>query len=152
MAARKLMDGHMMPTVAQMMAVSCFEACHYMGMPDCRFALAETVIYLSLAPRSNAVAVAIDSALEDASKMLAEQVPLHLRNAPTRMMKDLGYAKGYQYAEDADEKVTKMQCLPDSLKDKHYFEPGNLGSEQFYRKRLDAIRDWKAGRREQPPF
>ena len=137
---------------AQMMAVSCFEACHYMGMPDCRFALAETVIYLSLAPRSNSVAVAIDSALRDASEMLAEQVPLHLRNAPTKMMKDLGYAKDYQYAEDADEKVTKMQCLPDSLKDKRYFEPGNLGSEQYYRKRLDAIRDWKAGRRSEPPF
>jgi putative ATPase len=96
---------------AQMMAVSCFEACHYMGMPDCRFALAETVIYLSLAPRSNAVAVAIDAALEDASKMLAEQVPLHLRNAPTKMMKDLGYAKDYQYAEDADEKVLGIELL-----------------------------------------
>ena len=137
---------------AQLMAVSCFDACHYMGMPDCRYALAETVIYLSLAPRSNTVAVAIDSAMEDASKMLAEPVPLHIRNAPTRLMKDIGYGKGYEYAEGTEEKVTRMQCLPDSLKDRHYYEPGALGSEQFYRKRIDAIREWREGKREKPPF
>ena len=137
---------------AQMMAVSCFDACHYMGMPDCRFALAETVIYLSLAPRSNTVAVAIDTAMEDASKMLSEPVPLRIRNAPTRMMKDLGYGKGYEYAEGTEEKITKMQCLPDSLKDKRYYEPGSLGSETYYRKRIDAIRDWREGRTDKPPF
>ncbi len=137
---------------AQLMAVSCFQACHSMGMPDCRFALAETVVYLSLAPRSNTVAVAIDTAMEDARKMLAEPVPLHLRNASTKLMEDAGYAKGYQYAEGTEEKITRMRCLPESLKDKHYYEPGSLGSEQFYRKRLDAIREWRAGRREDPPF
>ncbi len=137
---------------AQLMAVSCFQACHSMGMPDCRFALAETVVYLSLAPRSNTVAVAIDTAMEDARKMLAEPVPLHLRNASTKLMENAGYGKGYQYAEGTDEKITRMRCLPESLKDKHYYEPGSLGSEQFYRKRLQAIRDWREGRREDPPF
>ncbi len=137
---------------AQLMAVSCFQACHSMGMPDCRFALAETVVYHSVAPRSNTVATAIDTAMEDAKKMLAEPVPLHLRNASTKLMEDAGYAKGYQYAEGTEEKITRMRCLPESLKDKHYYEPGSLGSEQFYRKRLDAIREWRAGRREDPPF
>jgi len=137
---------------AQMMAVSCFEACRSMGMPDCRYALAETVIYLSLAPRSNSVAVAIDAALEDARNSIADPVPMHLRNAPTKLMEQVGYSKGYEYAEGTEEKITKMQCLPRAFKDRRYYEPGVLGSEQFYRKRLTAIRDWRDGKREEPPF
>ncbi len=136
---------------AQVMATSCFYACKNMGMPECRFALAETVAYLALAPRSNSIGVAIDRALEDVRSRPAEPVPMHLRNAPTNLMKDLGYGKNYQYAEDTDEKITKMQCLPDSLKDRKYYEPGDKGNEVYYRKRLDGIRDWRAGLREDPP-
>lgn len=137
---------------AQLIAVSCFDACRFMGMPDCRYALAETAVYLSLAPRSNSLAVSIDTALEDARRDLAEPVPMHLRNAPTELMEKVGYSKGYEYAEGTEEKITRMQCLPDSKKGTKYYEPGQLGAEQQYRRRLNAIRDWKEGRREDPPF
>lgn len=136
---------------AQVMAASCFECCHDMGMPDCRFALAETVIYLSLAPRSNSVAMAIESAMADAEKMIAEPVPLHLRNAPTKLMQDIGYSKGYQYAEGTDEKITRMQCLPNGIKDKRYYKPGRLGAESGYGEKLEHIRMWREGG-EDPPF
>ncbi len=136
---------------AQVMATSCFYACKNMGMPECRFALAETVAYLALAPRSNSIGVAIDRALEDVRSRPAEPVPMHIRNAPTKLMKDLGYGKNYQYAEDTADKITKMQCLPDSLKDRRYYEPGDKGNEVYYRKRLDGIRDWRADLREEPP-
>lgn len=137
---------------AQLIAVSCFDACRFMGMPDCRYALAETAVYLSLAPRSNSLAVSIDTALEDARRDLAEPVPMHLRNAPTELMEKVGYSKGYEYAEGTGEKVTRMQCLPDGKKGTRYYEPGTLGAEQQYRRRLNAIRDWKEGRRDEPPF
>lgn len=136
---------------AQVMAVSCFYACKNMGMPDCRYALAETVAYLSLAPRSNSVAMAIDTALADVRSRPADPVPMHIRNAPTKLMESLGYGKDYQYAEDTEEKITRMQCLPDSLKDRRYYEPGDKGNEVYYRKRLDAIREWRDGRRDEPP-
>ncbi|MCQ2079107.1 MAG: replication-associated recombination protein A [archaeon] len=136
---------------AQVMATSCFYACKNMGMPDCRYALAETVAYLALAPRSNSIAMAIDRALSDVRNRPAEPVPMHIRNAPTKLMKDLGYGKNYQYAEGTDEKITKMQCLPDSMRDVIYYQPGDKGNEVFYRKRLDAIREWRAGKRDEPP-
>ena len=136
---------------AQVMATSCFYACKNMGMPECRYALAETVMYLSLAPRSNSVAVAIDTALADVHNRPADPVPLHIRNAPTKLMKNLGYGAGYEYAEGTEEKITRMQCLPDSLKDRRYYEPGDRGNEVYYRKRLDAIREWREGKREEPP-
>ncbi len=136
---------------ALLMATSAFFACRNMGMPECRYALAQTVIYLSLAPRSNSVAVAIDRALSDVRNRPAEPVPMQLRNAETKLMEQLGYGKGYQYPEGTEEKITKMQCLPDSLKDAVYYSPGDRGNEAYYRKRLEAIRDWKAGRRDDPP-
>ena len=136
---------------AQVMATSCFYACKNMGMPECRYALAETVAYLALAPRSNSIAVAIDRALSDVRNMPAAPVPMHIRNAPTKLMKNLGYGKGYEYAEGTDEKITRMECLPDELKGTRYYEPGDKGTEVYYRKRLDAIRDWREGRREDPP-
>lgn len=137
---------------AQMMAVSCFDACRFMGMPDCRYALAETAVYLSLAPRSNSLAAAIDRALADAGRDMAEPVPMHLRNAPSELMRQVGYAAGYEYAEGTQEKVTRMRCLPEGKKDERYYVPGSLGAEQQYRRRLDAILDWKQGRRKEPPF
>ena len=136
---------------AQIMASSCFQCCHDMGMPDCRYALAETVVYLSLAPRSNSIATAIDTAMQDAEKMFAEPVPLHLRNAPTELMKDIGYSKGYQYAEDSEEGITRMQCLPNSLKGREYYVPGNFGREKEYGDLLGRIRRWRAGNGD-PPF
>ena len=136
---------------AQVMATSCFYACKNMGMPECRYALAETVMYLALAPRSNSVAVAIDSALADVRSRPADPVPMHIRNAPTKLMKNLGYGAGYEYAEGTEEKITRMQCLPDSLKDRRYYEPGDRGNEVYYRKRLDGIREWREGKREEPP-
>jgi putative ATPase len=136
---------------AQVMATSCFYACKNMGMPECRYALAETVAYLALAPRSNSIAVAIDAALSDVRNSPAEPVPMHIRNAPTKLMKNLGYGKGYEYAEGTEEKITRMQCLPDALRDRRYYEPGDRGNEVYYRKRLDAIRDWRAGKRDDPP-
>ena len=136
---------------AQVMATSCFYACKNMGMPECRYALAETVMYLALAPRSNSVAMAIDAALHDVRTRPADPVPLHIRNAPTKLMKNLGYGKGYEYAEDTEEKITRMECLPDSLKGRRYYEPGDKGNEVYYRKRLDGIREWREGKREEPP-
>ena len=136
---------------AQVMATSCFYACKNMGMPECRYALAETVMYLALAPRSNSVAMAIDAALHDVRTRPADSVPLHIRNAPTKLMKNLGYGKGYEYAEDTEEKITRMECLPDSLKGRRYYEPGDKGNEVYYRKRLDGIREWREGKREEPP-
>lgn len=136
---------------AQVMATSCFFACKNMGMPECRYALAETVMYLALAPRSNSVAMAIDAALHDVRTRPADPVPLHIRNAPTKLMKDLGYGKDYEYAEGTDEKITKMECLPDSLRGRRYYEPGDKGNEVYYRKRLDAIREWREGKRADPP-
>ena len=133
------------------MATSCYYACQELGEHECRTILAETAIYMSLAPRTNGVPMALGRAFWDVHHNPAEPVPMQIRNAPTKLMKQLDYGKGYQYAEDADEKMTKMQCLPDSLKDRRYYEPGPKGDERFYRRRLDAIRDWRSGKRENPP-
>ena len=116
-------------------------------MPECNVILAETVIYLSLAPKSNAAYVAYEEAASDASKQLAEPVPLQIRNAPTRLMKDLGYGEGYQYAHDFDDKLTAMVCLPDNLKDKRYYRPGQEGFEAKYSARLEQILAWKKAHR-----
>ena len=112
---------------ALQLAVSAYDACHYIGMPECTDALAEAVIYMSVAPKSNAVDVAYAMARQDALQMLDEPVPLVIRNAPTKLMKDLGYGDGYQYAHDTEDKLTNMQCLPDSLKDKEYYRPTKQG-------------------------
>ena len=133
------------------MATSCYYACQELGEHECWTILAETAIYMSLAPRTNGVPMALGRAFWDVHHNPAEPVPMQIRNAPTKLMKQLDYGKGYQYAEDADEKMTKMQCLPDSLKDRRYYEPGPKGDERFYRRRLDAIRDWRSGKRENPP-
>ncbi len=138
-------------STALRMATSCYYACQELGERECALILAETAIYLSLAPRTNAVPMAIGHAMWDVHHNPAEPVPMQIRNAPTRLMKEAGYGRGYQYAEDSAEGVTRMQCLPDSLKDRRYYEPGPKGDERFYRRRLDALRDWKAGRRKDPP-
>ena len=105
--------------------------------------LAHAVVYLSLAPRSNAVYQAILSAKADARERLAEPVPLQIRNAETGLMKELQYGKGYQYAHDADERLTNMECLPESLAGRRYYLPGEQGSEARVKQRLDAILAWR---------
>jgi len=124
-------------------AVAAYQACHYIGFPECNVHLTEAVIYLSLAPKSNAMETAYLAAAADARNMLAEPVPLVIRNAPTRLMKDLDYGKGYQYAHDAKDHITNMQCLPDTLLGKEYYHPTEQGMESRFRERLDWIKNWK---------
>ena len=130
---------------ALQMAVAAYQACHFIGMPECTVHLTQAVIYLSLAPKSNAMEVAYNEAKEDALKQLAEPVPLNIRNAPTKLMKDLDYGKGYIYAHDTEEKMARMQCLPDSLKDRVYYRPTGLGQEAELKERAERIRRWKNG-------
>ena len=124
---------------AMEIAVAAYQAAHFIGMPECAVHLAEAVIYMSLAPKSNAVDVAYMRAKSDALNTLAEPVPLNIRNAPTRLMKELGYGKGYKFAHDYEDKVADMQCLPDSLKDRTYYIPGTEGVEPRFKARLDEI-------------
>lgn len=124
-------------------AVSVYQACHFIGMPECNVHLAHAVIYLSLAPKSNAVDAAYHDAARDAKEMLAEPVPLHIRNAPTKLMKDEGYGKGYKYAHNYEDKLTDMQCFPDSLIGTEYYHPTNQGTEAKVKERLEQIKAWK---------
>lgn len=124
-------------------AVSAYQACHFIGMPECSVHLTEAVVYMSLAPKSNALYVAYERAKKDALTMLVEPVPLVIRNAPTKLMKELDYGKGYQYAHDTADKLTNMQCLPDSLLGKEYYFPTEEGTEAKFKARLEEIKDWK---------
>lgn len=128
-------------------AVAAYQACTFLGMPECNVHLTHAVVFCSLAPKSNALEVAYNTAKEDAIKMIDEPVPLHIRNAETSLMKDLGYGKGYVYAHDTKEKVSAMQCLPDSLKDKHYYNPTEQGVEKRVKERKNAIEAWKKQQR-----
>ena len=136
---------------AVQLAVACYQACHYIGMPECSVHLTEAVVYMSLAPKSNAIDVAYMRAKNDALNTLAEPVPLVIRNAPTRLMKELDYGKGYQYAHDAPQKLTSMQCLPDSLVGRAYYRPTEQGLEAKYRERLQQIKAWKRQHRDGQP-
>lgn len=124
-------------------AVAAYQACHFIGMPECSVNLTHAVIYLAMAPKSNAMELAYNEAKVDAQKHLNEPVPMNIRNAPTRLMKDLGYGKGYVYAHDTKEKMAAMQCLPDALKDKTYYHPTEQGLEARYKARLQQIKEWK---------
>lgn len=124
-------------------AVAAYQACHFIGMPECSVNLTHAVIYLAMAPKSNAMELAYNEAREDARKHLNEPVPMNIRNAPTRLMKDLGYGRGYVYAHDTKEKMAAMQCLPDTLKDRTYYHPTEQGLEARYKARLQQIKDWK---------
>lgn len=121
-------------------AVAAFHSAHFIGMPECSTSLAQAAVYLALAPKSNAVYKAYMEAREDALKTLAEPVPMHLRNAPTKLMKELGYDEGYKYAHDFENKVAAMQCLPDSLAGKDYYRPTKEGEENLYRKRKNQLK------------
>ena len=125
-------------------AVAAFHACHFIGMPECSVHLTEAVVYMSMAPKSNSLDVAYAMAKKDALTMLAEPVPLVIRNAPTKLMKELDYGKGYQYAHDYEDKLTNMQCLPDSLLGREYYHPTEEGVEAKIKVRLEQIKDWKS--------
>lgn len=128
-------------------AVAAYQACHFIGMPECSVHLTQAVVYLSMAPKSNSLYMAYERAKKDALNMLAEPVPLVIRNAPTRLMKELDYGKGYQYAHDTEDKLTSMQCLPDSLLGKEYYLPTEEGVEGKIKTRLQEIKDWKKSHR-----
>jgi putative ATPase len=119
------------------------DAVDFLGMPEGNLALAQAVVYLAVAPKSNALYTAYNQVQEDVESTAAEPVPLHLRNAPTGLMKNLGYGQGYQYAHDLQEKVADMQCLPDNLKDRRYYQPTNEGVEKRIRERMEEIRRTK---------
>ncbi len=125
------------------LAVAAYQACHFIGMPECSVHLTQAVVYMSLAPKSNSLYIAYETAKKDAIKELSEPVPLVIRNAPTKLMKDLDYGKGYQYAHDTEEKLTNMQCLPDSLLGKEYYYPTQQGLEAKYKAKLEKIKEWK---------
>jgi putative ATPase len=116
------------------------DAVDFIGMPEGNLALAQAVVYLSVAPKSNALYTAYGDVQQDVEQTAADAVPLHLRNAPTRLMKALGYGQGYQYAHDLDAKVADMQCLPDNLRDRVYYRPTNEGIEKRIRERMEQIK------------
>ena len=124
-------------------AIDAFEACRLIGMPECSVHLTQAVVYMSLAPKSNALYMAYESAKKDALTQLSEPVPLVIRNAPTKLMKELDYGKGYEYAHDAKDKLTAMQCLPDSLEGRRYYRPDGKGEEGEFKDRLERIIEWK---------
>jgi putative ATPase len=126
------------------------DAVDFIGMPEGNLALAQAVVYLSVAPKSNALYAAYGAVQEDVENTAAEPVPLHLRNAPTGLMKTLGYGQGYQYAHDTESKVSDMQCLPDHLRDRTYYHPTNEGIEKRIRERLEDIQRRRKQASQQP--
>ncbi len=130
---------------ALQVAVAAYQACHFLGMPECDVHLTHAVVYLSMAPKSNALYMACEHAKEDVRTLPAEPVPLQICNAPTALMKELDYGKGYVYAHETQEKLSKMKCLPDSLADKRYYLPTEEGKEKAVKERLEEILAWKNG-------
>jgi putative ATPase len=124
-------------------AVNVYQACHYLGVPECDVHLTHAVTYLSMAPKSNALYAACEQVKKDIRDLPAEPVPLQIRNAPTKLMKDLDYGRGYMYAHDYEAKVTTLECMPDSLKGRQYYHPTTQGLEAKYKERYENIKKWK---------
>ena len=133
------------------LTVAAYQACHFNGMPECNLNLTQAVIYLSLAPRSNAVYTAYEAANKDTVSQLAEPVPLNIRNAPTRLMAELHYGEGYTYAHDTKEKIAHMTCLPESLKERRYYLPTDEGQEHIMKERLERSRAFRLETQEPAP-
>ncbi|QHS51557.1 replication-associated recombination protein A [Edaphobacter sp. 12200R-103] len=129
------------------LCLSAKDAMHFLGHPEGELALAQAVVYLALAPKSNAVYVAYNTVRGDIQATAAEPVPLHLRNAPTKLMKDLNYGKNYQYAHDVEGRVADMECLPPSLAGRHYYVPTSEGREKLLAQRMEEIARIKASKR-----
>ncbi len=136
-------DVGMADSQALQVAVAAYQASHFNGMPECDVNLTHAVVYLSMAPKSNALYVGYGKARKDARDMLTEPVPLHIRNGVTELMQNLHYGEGYQYAHDVENKITDMQCLPDSLIGKRYYEPTMQGLEMQVSERLSEIKQMK---------
>jgi putative ATPase len=128
--------------------VAAKDAVHFMGMPEGNTALAQAAIYLATAPKSNAVYAAYNQAAEDAHRDVAQPVPLHLRNAPTKLMKDLEYGKGYKYAHSEADAIADMSCLPSALQGRKYYEPKERGFEKEIKRRLDGWEEIKRKRKD----
>ncbi len=131
---------------AMQLCVAAYQACHFIGMPECTVHLTHAVTYCALAPKSNALDAAYNCAAADAQNTLAEPVPLQIRNAPTRLMKELGYGKDYKYAHDFEDALTTMKCLPDALEGRQYYRPTEYGQEQRVKERMEQIEAWRRGR------
>jgi len=129
------------------LCLSAKEAIDFLGSPEGDLALAEAVVYLCLAPKSNSVYTAYGAVQQEIEQTRQEPVPLHLRNAPTKLMKELNYGKGYRYAHDEEGKVADMDCLPDSLKGRSYYHPTQEGREKLLAQRMEEIRRLRAGKR-----
>lgn len=140
-------DVGMADSRALQVAVAAYQACHFLGMPECDVHLTHAVTYLAMAPKSNALYQACEECKKDVKKGHAEPVPLWLRNAPTRLMKELNYGAGYQYAHDTEDKLTDMECLPESLRGREYYRPGVQGEEKNVKERLAAVKEWKKDRK-----
>ena len=136
-------DVGMADSQALQVAVAAYQACHFLGMPECDVHLTHAVVYLSMAPKSNALYTACEAAKKDVRTLRAEPVPMQIRNAVTGLMKEQGYGKGYEYAHDTEEKLTRMQCMPDSLKDRTYYHPTQEGEEKKTAERLEKIRKFR---------
>ena len=136
-------DVGMADSQALTVAIGAYQASHFIGMPECSVHLTHAVVYLSAAPKSNALYMAYEAAKRDALSQLAEPVPLQLRNAPTSLMKELHYGEDYLYAHDTEEKLTRMECLPESMKGRRYYRPTKEGAEAKTAERLQRIREWK---------
>jgi putative ATPase len=121
-------------------ALDAREAFDFIGLPEGKLALAQCVVYLAAAPKSNSVYTAYSRAAEDVAQTRNDPVPLHLRNAPTALMKALDYGKGYQYAHDTEEKVADMDCLPDALSGRSYLDPQDIGEEAKIKQRLEDVK------------
>lgn len=132
-------DSHALP-----LAVAAYQACHFLGMPECDVHLTHAVTYLAMAPKSNSLYMACEMCKQDVKDLRAEPVPLQLRNAPTKLMKDLEYGRGYEYAHDTQEKLTHMQCMPESLSHREYYYPTVQGEEEEISGRLKKIKEWKS--------
>jgi putative ATPase len=128
---------------ALQVALNATEAVRLVGLPECKLALAQAAVYLSVAPKSNALYTAYAAIEADVQKSLNESPPLHILNAPTRLMKEFGYGKGYQYAHDLEDKVADMECLPESLRGRQYYRPTGQGMERRIQEILDLIKEKK---------
>ena len=128
---------------ALLLAVAAYQACHFLGMPECDVHLTHAVTYLAMAPKSNALYTACEHCKQDVRTDSAEPVPLQLRNAPTELMRDLKYGAGYQYAHDAQDKLTTMECMPESKRGCRYYYPTDQGEEAEVKERLNQILEWK---------
>ncbi len=137
-------DVGMADSNALQVAVAAYQACHFLGMPECDVHLTHAVVYLSMAPKSNALYTACEAAKKDVRTLRAEPVPMQIRNAVTGLMKEQGYGTGYEYAHDTEKKLTRMQCMPDSLKDRTYYHPTHEGEEKKTSARLDEIRRYRS--------